>query len=213
MAAVLTFPNASGGLTPTSNDPDTLFSLSKWKWGETIRHKHNKHIERWDLEYSVSGQEPLFGQTRRTSPLPVQYLVDRDPDADEALVLPWKHMTKEQKKTKPWRRRASPQEHSRQDHLERFSSRWTHTNSSDSQFSTDHVCQQDNIVGWDLANSYERKYCRLRDQRVFPYCEGNEHINCFDFEAGAVRVRSSRILGSIADTDSPTPRKRIDMGV
>jgi hypothetical protein len=215
-AAILTFANKSRDEPPTMADPDSLFNASKWRWADTKTHKHGrpwKHeYDLWDLQFNVSLQEPLFRQTREKSPLDAKYLVELDDNPDPKLLRPWDYMTEEQKDSKPWKRQASAQTRdlSRRDKLGHFASRWTHTNSSNPRYFADHLCQQNNLVGPDIANSHERKYCRLSDQRVFPYCEEDADIECFDFEAGAVRVRRSRILGSVADTDSPTPRTRID---
>jgi hypothetical protein len=243
-------PNATAaGEPPTALDPDTLFNAKKWLWSETAVHYkygnvYKKPEEWWHMNYTVSGQELLFGQTRQSSPLPSEYLVEYNANADPALVRPWDHLPegifKPQGDT--WSRGAphslladagagdlgeeeediaadsavgkvQPRELSRQHKLAQFAAQWTHWTDPREEYSAVQNCQQDGVIGPDIANSHERKYCRLEDQKVFAYCETDQDNDCFNFEAGQVRPAGSVKLRSLSEGDEHDTRTRIDQEV
>lgn len=77
------------------------------------------------------------------------------------------------------------------------------SSSSDIRMSALDACSRNNIVGKDIANSLEQLYCDLETRTLFPFCQKEGEIECFDLVAKQVRTAGLVVSEKMAAWYSP----------
>lgn len=89
--------------------------------------------------------------------------------------------------TRGWKKRSIMPRNGRS----RWHGQWSHTNSTEEGLSAEKLCADPSVVGPDVANSHERKFCHFTSRKVLPYCDTEDQMECYDIEAGVVRASYS----------------------